>query len=162
MVVSQSRRRSTRPRGRRFVFCLELEALETRSLPSVTAWPGLLHPIAETEPNGTLDQAQNLGDLTTAPRAEVIGTVVNGPAGAGVDWYSFQLDRAANVSISTPQANPYSGPVTTLSLYNSDPGDANDPYDTLGYRLLDQADSALQGGTASLQAARATTTLILS
>jgi hypothetical protein len=160
-------RRSTRRRGRRSVVywggtlqpChhearlqrapLQLEALETRSLPSVTTWPGLLHPIAEIEPNDTLDQAQNLGDLSTTPRAEVIGSISNS-SGGGVDWYSFTLDSAASVSISAPKASGNASPVTTISLYNSDPGDSNDPYDPLGYRLLEQADSAVQPGTAQV------------
>src|SRR5437879_1942696 len=104
MVVSILQRRSTRQRGRRLTFRLDIESLETRTLPSVTSWPGLLNPVAETEPNDTLDQAQNLGNLTTTPRAEVIGTISNGAVGGGVDWYSFQLDRAANVSLTTPKA----------------------------------------------------------
>jgi methionine-rich copper-binding protein CopC len=149
MVASQLHRRSTRRRGRRLALRLNLEVLETRMLPSVT-WPGFLSPVAETEPNGTLDQAQNLGDLTTSPRAEVVGTITNNAGGGGVDWYSFQLDRAADVVISTPKAQPASPPVTTISLYNSDPNDFNDPYDPLGYRLLAQSDSATASGTAQI------------
>jgi hypothetical protein len=55
------------------------------------------------------------------------------------------------VSISTPKAQPGSPPVTTVSLYNTDPNDWNDPYDPLGNRLLEQADSAAQGGTAQIE-----------
>src|SRR5262249_19175985 len=141
MVVTQAQRRLTRRRGRRFAFNLDLETLETRSLPSVTSWPGLLHPVAETGANDTLDRAQSLGDLTTSPRAEVVGSITNGPAGADVDWYTFQLDRAASVTLTSPAASGQSRAVTTLSLYNSDPYDLNDPYDTLGYRLVQQSDS---------------------
>jgi hypothetical protein len=151
MVVSTPQRRTIRQRGRRLAFRLDLEALETRALPSATSWPGLVNPVTETEPNDTLDQSQNLGDLTVTPRAEVIGTISNGSASGGVDWYSFQLDRAANVSLTTPKAQADSSPVTTLSLYNTDLYDANDPYNVLGYRLLDQADSAAQGGVATIE-----------
>jgi len=52
-----------------------------------------------------LDHSQNLAISRQRRRAEVIGTISNGPAGAGVDWYSFQLDRAANVSLTTPKAS---------------------------------------------------------
>src|SRR5439155_24642698 len=149
-VVSLPHRRITRHRDRRLTFRLDLEALETRTLPSVTSWPGLLNPVAETEPNDTLDHSQGLGDLTRTPRAEVIGSISNDLSGAGVDWYSFRLDRAANVSLTTPKAQADSPPVTTLSLYNTDLYDANDPYNVLGYRLLEQADSAAQGGTAQI------------
>src|SRR5207244_41998 len=89
MVVSLPQRRITRHRDRRLTFRLDLEALETRTLPSVTSWPGLLNPVAETEPNDTLDHSQGLGDLTRTPRAEVIGSISNDLSGAGVDWYSF-------------------------------------------------------------------------
>jgi hypothetical protein len=131
-------------------FRLSLETLETRTLPSVN-WPGLLNPVAETEPNGTLDQAQDLGDLSTTTRAEVVGTISNNSGGGGVDWYSFQLDRPADVRISTPKAQPSRPSITTISLYNSDPLDWNDPYDPLGNRLLEQADSATQAGTAQIE-----------
>src|SRR6266404_2748301 len=126
---------------------LHVETLETRCLPSVTTWPGFLNPVPETESNDTLDQAQNLGDLSVTPRAEAVGTIGNGATNqADVDWYSFQLDRSANVTLTTPPAEAHGQAVTTLSLYNSDPNDINDLYDPLGYRLLGQADSADQAG----------------
>ncbi|HLJ95345.1 MAG TPA: Ig-like domain-containing protein, partial [Gemmataceae bacterium] len=101
-----------------------------------------------TEPDDTLDQAQSLGDLSVAPRAEAVGTIGDGAAGpADVDWYSFQLDRAANVTLSSPPSQAGAPSITTLSLYGSDPNDPNDPYDPLGYNLIDQSDSAdLAGG----------------
>jgi methionine-rich copper-binding protein CopC len=151
MIASRLQRRSTCRHGRHLAFRLQVETLETRSLPSVTTWPGLLHPIAESASNHTLDQAQNLGDLSSTPRAEVVGSLTNSPSGGGVDWYSFTLDSASSVTISTPPARPNAPPVTTISLYNSDPNDANDPYDPLGHRLLDQVDSATQTGTAQIQ-----------
>lgn len=150
MVKILPQRRSTRRRGRRFSF-LTLESLETRTLPSATTWPGLLNPANEIEPHDTLDKAQNLGDLSATPRAEVIGSISNGPAGAGVDWYRFRLDYAATVSISTPRGESNRPAVTTISLYNSDPNDPNDLSDLLGHRLLEQADSAAQGGAARIE-----------
>ena len=130
---------------------LNIETLETRCLPSITSWPGFLNPVPETQGTDTLDQAQNLGDLSVTPRAEAVGTIGNGAAGpADVDWYSFQLDRAANVTLATPPAQAGGQSVTTLSLYNSDPNDPNDPYDPLGYTLIRQADSANQAGGARI------------
>ena len=113
MVGSPLQRRSTRRRGRRIAFRLSLEPLENRTVPSVS-FPGFLNPVAETDPNGTLDQAQNLGDLSTAPRAEVVGNISNGTGGGGVDWYSFQLGQASLVSVSTPKAQASSPPATTV------------------------------------------------
>src|ERR1700736_1969147 len=85
---------------------LHVEALELRCLPSVTTWPGFLHPAVESTSNDTLDQAQNLGDLSVIPQTEVVGTVGNSSAGAAdVDWYRFQLDRAACVTLATPPAS---------------------------------------------------------
>lgn len=130
---------------------LHIETLETRCLPSVTSWPGFLNPVPETEANDTLDQAQNLGDLSVVPRAEAIGTIgTTASDQADVDWYTFQLDRPASVTLTTPPAQPQGQAVTTLSLYNSDPNDFNDPYDPLGYRLLGQSDSADQAGGARI------------
>jgi hypothetical protein len=82
-----------------------------RSLPSVTAWPGLLRPLAETEPNDTLDQAQDLGNLTLSARGEAVGTIGNGPAGAAdVDWYRFTLDGPARVTLATLDGTSGSAP----------------------------------------------------
>jgi hypothetical protein len=111
--------------------------------------------VAETEPNGTLDVAQNLGDLSTASRLEVVGNIGHGPArAADVDWYQFQLDRPASVTLSTPPGADANGvavhPITALSLYNSDPFDGTDTYDPLGHRLLAQDDSVTHSGGATI------------
>src|SRR5205809_788473 len=50
-----------------------------------------------------------------------------------------------------PPGTGQSQAITTLSLYNSDPFDSNDPFDPVGYRLIGQADSALQSGGAQLE-----------
>ena len=42
------------------------ECLETRTLPSTTVWPGFTNSVAEAPAHATLDQAQDLGDLTAA------------------------------------------------------------------------------------------------
>src|SRR5438874_8603208 len=130
---------------------LRVENLETRCLPSTASWPGLLQPVPATGTNNTLDQAQDLGDLSVTPnRAEVVGTIaVADPA--EVDWYSFQLDNAASVTLTTPPGTGQSQAITTLSLYNSHPFDSNDPFDPVGYLLIGQADSALQSGGAQLE-----------
>jgi hypothetical protein len=151
MLVSLQPRRGNRRRRPRGVIRLHLEALEVRSLPSCTTWPGFLHPVCEVEPNDTLDKAQELGNLSTKPPAEVVGTIGNGTAGAAdQDFYKFELDRASNVNLMTLNPPGVKQPVTTLSLYNSDPNDANDPYDPLGNRLLAQDDTAAHAGFAHI------------
>ncbi len=128
---------------------LLLEPLETRALLATTTWPGLVHPLPEVEPNGTLDQAQNLGSLSATGRAEVVGAIGNGVAGAAdVDWYSFNLARAAHVTLATLDRQAGSPLVSVLSLYNNDAYDFNDPFDPLGYRQLAQDDGSLHGGDA--------------
>src|SRR5205807_652308 len=46
---------------------LYVEMLETRALLSAATWPGLISPVASSAGIGTLDQAQNLGDLSALP-----------------------------------------------------------------------------------------------
>src|SRR5262245_57102976 len=102
MTGSLRTRRKNRHRPAVRIPRLNLETLETRYLPASLTWLGLLNPVAEVEPNGTLDLAQNLGDLTIAARAEVVGSVGNGAAGAAdVDWYRFTLDAPATVHLGT-------------------------------------------------------------
>ncbi|HZT80259.1 MAG TPA: hypothetical protein VFA26_08555, partial [Gemmataceae bacterium] len=123
---------------------LQVEALEERALPSVTLLvPPDLHP--------TVDQAQGLApaqgnDLDAAGPATVLGTI---DAASGVDWYCFTLSAASHVTLSLG-ARDGSSFTGTVSLYNQDPDafglqfDANsnvgpnDPYNPLGYRLLQQ------------------------
>src|SRR5581483_436950 len=114
----------------------------------------------------TLAQAFDLGAIVpfsgpfgpglSANRAEAVGTVGAGPA--NVEWFSFLLKSAADVTLTTPRG---AGPdllTPVLTLYNSalDPGnpgqgDPNDPYDPTGHRLLAQDDGAAHGGIATLE-----------
>src|SRR5207248_4312113 len=96
------------------------ECLETRTLPSATAWPGFANPVAEAPAHATLDQAQDLGDLTTATnqQVQVVGQIGDGPGGAAeVDWYSFTLDNPVHVTLATLDAQAKSSFVSVLSLY---------------------------------------------
>jgi hypothetical protein len=131
---------------------LHFEELESRLALAAPVWPGLIHPIQESEPNDTLDQAQSLGSLSATGRGEVIGRIGNGAAAASdVDWYSFTLDRPAHVTLITldlPVNSPF---VSVLSLYNSDIVVPGDSYD--GHRLLAQDDGAAYGGDARLERA---------
>jgi hypothetical protein len=127
------------------------EALEERSLPAFTHWPGLLAPVTEAMPGETLDRALDLGTPDQTGRAEAVGTIGNGPAGpADVAWYRFTLNGPARVTLATLDKAAGSPFVGVLSLYNSDPQDYGDPYDPLGYRLLAQQDGSAQGGDATL------------
>jgi hypothetical protein len=67
-----------------------------------------------------------------------------------VDWYQFELDRAARVTLISFNPPGVKPPVSALSLYNSDPNDFNDLYDPLGYRLVAQDDSAAHAGFARI------------
>lgn len=151
-------RRNRRWRCPRSTVRLHVETLEPRSLPTAISWPGLLHPVGETEPNDTLDRAQDLGNLSVTSRAEVVGNIGQGAAGpADVDWYQFALTAPAEVHLATLDSQGGSALVSTLSLYNSDPlpppsanSSYNDAFDPLHHRLLAQDDGAQHGGDASL------------
>jgi hypothetical protein len=150
MSISLRSRRQIR-RSKRATAWLHLESLETRFVLTGPSWPGLLSPVAETEPNDTLDVAQALGDLSVTGRAEVVGNISNSATGAGnVDWYSFTLTSAANIHLATLDQQGGSPLVSVLSLYNDDTPDTNDPQDPMGHRLLAQDDGAAHGGDASI------------
>ena len=99
-------------------------------------------------PSETLDTAQLLGDLSTDPTADILGTIGNGPEGAAdVDWYSFTLDGPASVTLdlgASTSSHPLNG---VLSLYNDDPFDFQDTYDPSGYRMVAQATGSAGAGT---------------
>jgi len=119
-------------------------------MPNAAAWPGLLNAVMEVQPNGTLDQAQTLGDLTLAQQLQVVGKIGNGPAGAAdVDWYSFTLDSPTHVTLTTLDGQAHGSFISELSLYNAD-ADPGDPYLPAGYRLLAQDDGANHGGDARI------------
>ena len=143
------RRRPGRARPR-FRTYLHLEALEQRSLPAVLSWPGLVHPIAEIEPNNTLDHAQNLAnDLNRAGIAEVVGRIDDASA-ANVDWYQFTLTKPARVDLSTLVPQGSKAIQSVLSLWAPDP---NDPFQSsLGYRQLAESAGEATGGGAQLRA----------
>jgi hypothetical protein len=143
--------RHKRQRYPRRLARLHLEPLELRSLPSVTSWPGLLNPAPETEPNDTLALAGKLGDLSITGRAEAVGTIGQGLAGASdVDWYTFKLTQPAAVTLATLDRQGGSPLVSVLSLYNNDVFDFADPYDRIGHRLVAQDDGAAHGGDATI------------
>jgi hypothetical protein len=78
--------------------------------------------VAVTGAHETLDQAWGLGDLSTTPRAAVVGTLGNGPAGAAdVAWYSFSLDAPAAVVLTTPDSQVPGAATTVLGLYKQRP-----------------------------------------
>lgn len=148
-VIAATRRAAARPR---------LESLEDRCLPSVS-WPGLINPVAASDPDNTWLLAQPLGNLndpTAHPlqRAEVVGNIGQGSTGAAdVDWFQFSLGSASTVTLGTLDQAAGSPFISTLSLYtfDTDLGDiANDPYNQFGFRLLARDDGAAHGGDASV------------
>jgi hypothetical protein len=121
---------------------LHVEVLEARSLlsadPSVLALP-------EAEANDTLDQAQDLGNLSFLSPSEAVGAIGNGTTGAAdVDWYRFTLDRPARVTLTTLMPTGGTAFGSVLGLYNTteryDPiFETGDRYELFGHRLVSQA-----------------------
>jgi hypothetical protein len=121
---------------------LAVEALEDRSLPSVTSWPGLTNPVLSVEPNDTLDVAQGLGALSGNVQVGAVGTIGDGSAGAAdVDWYSFSLAGTANVSLKTLARLGGSSLNSVLTLYTSDGFNFNE---------LAQDDGGTHGGDSEI------------
>src|SRR5205807_1429858 len=109
----------------------------------------------ETEPNDTLPQAQPLA-WSPAGRIEVVGQLGEAGDAADVDWYLIHLDAPAQVTLDTVAPAAGHAATAVLSLYNTtDPYDVfdqtRDYYETLGHRLLAQADGADDGGPSHLE-----------
>ncbi len=150
-IALPTRKRGLR-RRRRCRVCLQLEPLEIRCLPTLNTALGLLEPIPSVEPNDTLDHAQDLGSLSDAGQAAVIGTLGDGAYGAtDVDWYRFTLERPVSVTLTTSDGSLKSPFVSVLSLYNNTPFDFGDPYNLIGHRQIAQADGVARGGDAHLE-----------
>jgi hypothetical protein len=132
---------------RRRARCLDIEVLEVRTVPT-----GTLSGLALQAPDhSTLDQALNLGDLTRSGHINVSDSIGHGEStDAGVNWYSFTLDRAGVVTLTT-QAGLSDRPLpAVLSLYTSVSPDWRDPFDPYGFHLVAQDDGASHGGNAQL------------
>src|SRR5579872_4734409 len=87
-------RLSSRPwPSRRTATLLRVERLESRTL--------MAAPVAATDlPNETLVNALGLGHLSSGTEVVEQGSLGNGPAGAAdVEWYSFTLDRPAQITM---------------------------------------------------------------
>jgi hypothetical protein len=136
-------RRLARRRRRpwRVLARLCLEALENRTVPSRTPWPGLIDPFIESESNDTADAAHDLGTLTPILPGEAVGTIGGTAGESDVDWFRFSLDRASRVVLSTLNELAGTSLVSVLSLYNEDTAGV-DMHKPLGRRLLAQADAA--------------------
>jgi hypothetical protein len=118
---------------------MELEALEARTVPSGMPAPG-----------ATLDQALMLGVLqSNGASLQTQGSIINGASGAGsVDWYSFTLNQAAQVTLSTNDKAGGSSLNSVLTLYDND---TDTSINFGGHRLLAQDDGATHGGDALIE-----------
>ena len=127
-----------------------VEGLESRSLMAVTVAANLAVTQAQL-PNETLDQAVDLGNLSSGNEILDHGSLGDGPAGAAdVQWYSFTLDQPARVTSELKADQQSASFQGVLSLFNNDPWDFGDPFDVDGHRLLDQVDGKSSGGVATL------------
>lgn len=126
----------TRRQQRRIGVSLRVELLETRNLLSGA-------PVSGDAPD-IIDPILSPDLLQGGAQAEVANSVFNRADGSGdVDWYRFDLQTAATVTLTIP---PQTGSslAAVLSLYNStEPydsiGQVGDRYETIGHRLLAQA-----------------------
>jgi hypothetical protein len=106
-------------------------------------------------PNETLDQAVDLGNVSSGTQLLTQGSLGNGPAGAAdVEWYSFTLDQPARIVsnlMAAPNGSSFQG---VLSLFNNDinthPWDFTDPMDVDGHRLLEQVEAQSPGGSVTI------------
>lgn len=128
---------------------LQVEALETRNLLVASVNLALLPTFSEQEPNDTLDLSTDWQDLTVTGGALVSATIGNGSAGgADVDWYTFSLDQAAQIQITSAGTSANNANATILSLYNNDLWDFYDLFNPTGHRQLFQAEpNPLTGAT---------------
>ena len=124
-----------------------IESLEQRSLPSGI---GLAdpQPVLDAEPNNTIDAAQQVGTVTTAAPAELVGMIGDHSGySADVDWYQFSLTDNAQVQLAArPTANGSNSPVV-LTLYTSHFTEY-DPTNQLGHWLLAQSEGSDSAGAA--------------
>ena len=126
---------------RRPTFQADLESLEARSLLSADDWLGLLNPQRDSEPNNTLDAAQDLGSVQGGQNAEFIGRIGDGTdRSSDVDWFRFTLESTGRVQItSLPDAGETSTPVV-LTLYGDQLAEF-DPAVPLQHHLLGRSEA---------------------
>jgi methionine-rich copper-binding protein CopC len=125
---------------------LRVESLDSRRLlsASIAAAPSFV-------PNETVDQPVGLVDFTSGMPFTESGTLGQGPAGAAdVEWYQFTIANAATLTASLARQTGDTTFQGVLSLFNSDPYDFGDPYNSDGYRLVDQIDQTSPNTPASL------------
>ncbi len=126
---------------RRPKFRANLESLESRGLLSAGAWPGLLNPQFDAEPNNTLDVAQDLGSVLRGQNAEFVGRVGEDSAQTtDVDWVRFTLETSGRVQItSLPGTSADIAPVV-LTLYGDQLVEF-DPAVPLQHQLLGRSEA---------------------
>ncbi len=98
--------------SRRRCFRPGVEQLDVRCLMSAGVGPIVL---LETEPNDTVDVAQNLGNLGRGGHVDVLGVVGNAATGgADVDWYRFTVGIASHVNLAIAGRDASSQPILSL------------------------------------------------
>ncbi|HLQ43221.1 MAG TPA: DVUA0089 family protein, partial [Planctomycetaceae bacterium] len=98
--------------------------------------------VPESEPNNTLDIAEDLGTLLadlSLGRSGAIGDAAEETA--DVDWFQFHLEQPSDVTLTARSPLDGTSVQVGLSLFNTSPFTGEDIQTLLGYRLLAQATS---------------------
>ena len=111
-----------------------LEMLEDRTQPSA------FNPLVDV--GDTLNLAWDLGNLSVAGAVQLQENIGNSFAAADVDWYAFQLDQPATVTLraGAEAGGNFSG---LISLWNNDPSSPDPAVALLKHRLLGNGDGTL-------------------
>ncbi|WP_406698945.1 hypothetical protein V5E97_08660 [Singulisphaera sp. Ch08] len=147
--LCDARFRALSRRRRGAATALRFETLETRRVLSTIGDPVVGDPTLDS-PNETYDQALSLGDVWAVPAINRHGSLGAGESGAGdVEWYRFELDRPARVTLRVESSQPDSSFRGVLSLFRSDFGIA-DFTNLQGLRRLDLAIADHADGVAAI------------
>ncbi len=152
-MIGEKQMRHTSPRNdlrARSRSRVAAESLEVRNFLSATAWPGLLDPTCDVEPNETLDAAQEAGAVGNGQDAGLVGTIGNGAVTSrDVDWYQFTLDQAGHVQLVGLPGNDGSNSSVVVTLYG-DQISEYDPAVPLAHRLLGRSEGLANGAAARI------------
>ena len=128
---------------------------------SAPAWPAWLVAQPTQAAIATLDAAQTLNfsadpaNTSALQAAGAQGTILNQNGAGGVNWYTFTLNQASDVQLTTLDATGGSHLDSVVSLYDTEAQNYSNPpinynynsppFDPLQHRLMSQVDTAASG-----------------